>query len=86
MAKYRKKPVVIKAGQWDGSNLGEVEREIGLRMENVTISLGILNIRTLEGIMVTNPGDYVIRGVRDELYPCKKDIFEETYEVVDDEI
>lgn len=85
MAKYRKKSVVISAGQWDGSNLGEVEREIGLRMENVIISLGVLKIHTLEGIINVNPGDYIIRGVRNKLCSCKEDIFEEVYERVDDE-
>ena len=45
-----------------------------------------IEIETLEGVMVGNPGDYLIRGVKGELYPCKPDIFEETYELVSDEM
>lgn len=43
-----------------------------------------LNIKTLEGIMHANPGDWIITGIKGESYPVKKEIFEETYEVVDD--
>jgi hypothetical protein len=42
-------------------------------------------VYTLEGIMIGNPGDWLITGVNGELYPCKNDIFEKTYEKVEDE-
>lgn len=41
-------------------------------------------IRTLEGTMAASPGDYIIKGVKGEFYPCKKDIFAQTYEIIDD--
>jgi hypothetical protein len=44
--------------------------------------MGGVEIKTLEGTMVANPGDWIIRGVKGELYPCKPDIFEATYERV----
>jgi hypothetical protein len=59
---------------WIGGNGGEAERVHGARPER-----GII-IRTLEGGMTASPGDWIIRGVQGEFYPCKPDIFEATYE------
>jgi hypothetical protein len=82
MSQYRKKPVVIDAEQWDGSessyvrilNLrGKSDFEISRDWKSVIIS-------TLEGTMYADIGDWIIRGVKGELYPCKPDIFEATYE------
>lgn len=84
MAKYRKKPVVINAIRWDGSNIVELNEMAGIDFatnygrEND----GALKIHTLEGTMHVAIGDWVIKGVRGELYPCKHEIFAETYEVV----
>jgi len=91
VAKYRKKPVVIEAVQFNGSN-----RSMNLFVAWMTnngvwpfATLGIedkdnrLHIPTLEGTMEASPGDYIIRGVHGEFYPCKPEIFEATYEVVD---
>ena len=85
MGKYRKKPVVIEAIHFDGSkdSLAEVmaftkemgTREVGATPEGFTIA-------TLEGTMLARPGDWVIKGVKGEFYPCKPDIFEATYEEV----
>lgn len=80
--KYRKRPVVIEAIQWTGKNRGELEYWFG----NVALNfspVGTLTIATLEGIMKASVGDYIIKGVHGELYPCKPDIFEETYEAVE---
>lgn len=89
--KYRKKPVVIEAFKWTGDiNQTEdpswivelIEKDeiwfVGSGTENV-----IMQIDTLEGVMTAKQGDYIIRGIKGEVYPCKPDIFEETYEMVE---
>jgi hypothetical protein len=81
MAKYRKKPVVIEAEQWfpiqqHKENLGE--DELGV----VYLSDEKGRIETLEGTMTVRPGDWIIVGIAGEKYPCKPDIFEQTYELV----
>ena len=84
MAKYRKKPVVIEAvrfrsGEQDGCfNADVIAGNIRYPED------GTMLIRTLEGVMCAQPGDWIIRGVKGELYPCKPDIFEATYEPVED--
>lgn len=89
MAKYRKKPVVIEATQW--FKMGDhpaVQQSDS--MSTKPISPGIVYvekrhfIKTLEGLMEVNPGDYIITGVKGEHYPCKPDIFAMTYEEVND--
>ena len=84
--KYRKKPVVIEVVQWNGNNTYEIQDFI----ENgdwtwVQGSEGFdLYIHTLEGKMFANVDDYIIKGVQGEFYPCKPDIFEMTYEKVEE--
>ena len=85
MGYFRKKPVVIEAMQYDGNNYYEVIRwaHSGLHpMSNsiITYDGAFLRIRTLEGNMIANVGDWIIKGVSGEFYPCKPDIFEKTYE------
>jgi hypothetical protein len=80
--KYRKKPVVIDAVQWTGSNLSEIADLIG-RADNVFVAGDTIKIKTLEGTMVASPGDWIIIGVKKEIYPCKPDIFSATYEPVE---
>lgn len=82
MAKYRKKPVEIEAILFDGENFEEIGHFVGFNGRKVGRE-GRLEIITLEGVMVANPGDYIIKGVQGEFYPCKPDIFEQTYELVD---
>jgi len=79
--KYRKKPVVIDAVQWTGSNLSEIADLIG-RADNVFVAGNTIKIKTLEGVMVASPGDWIIIGVKKEIYPCKPDIFSATYDPV----
>lgn len=79
MPKYRKKPVVIEAEQFDES-LEQHER-LGLRYISGNMSP---IIETLEGPLTVSPGDWIITGVQGERYPCKPDIFEATYEPVED--
>lgn len=88
MTKYRKKPVVIEAWQFNGDTNqlpawldtaamnGKVWREAG--------AVPVLTISTLEGHMKASIGDWIIRGVQGELYPCKPDIFAATYELADE--
>ncbi len=93
MVKYRKKPVVIEAVQLDGTleNGNRILAWIGrhggdaVRGHNRRLDVGII-IRTLEGDMVAQPGDWIIRGVKGEFYPCKPDIFAATYDPVLDEV
>ena len=77
--KYRKKPVVIEAIQWIGNNLSEIDNFIGRTVDNKETTLVI---HTLEGDMEASIGDYIIKGVNGEFYPCKPDIFDKTYEEV----
>lgn len=78
MAKFRKKPVVIEAVLWDGNNAQELTRFMGV----CSIVNYCVEISTLEGTMRADEGDWIIRGVKGEFYPCKPDIFEATYEPV----
>ncbi len=88
MARYRKRPVVIDAIRYDGPgpSLDDVfawvrDLSVGEDAMYHTSARGFV-IRTLEGDMRVEPGDWVIRGVKGEYYPCKPDIFEATYEAV----
>ena len=82
--KYRKKPVVIEAVQWLGKNEPFDGKAIGLEFKDGPVERldGGIEIRTLEGTMLASVGDFIIKGVQGELYPCKPDIFEATYEAV----
>lgn len=82
MAKYKKKPVVIEAVQYTKHNKDRLIEFLGLSKEN---NLDVLIIKTLEGDMKASYGDYIIKGVKGEFYPCKPDIFKETYEEVEEE-
>ena len=86
--KYRKKPVVIEAIQLQENPFGVVmwaERfNDEIRWKIIGGKDGPkIEIPTLEGVMTANKGDYIIRGVQGEYYPCKPDIFEQTYEPVE---
>ena len=81
MAQYRKRPVVIEAIKLKFST--DSQDEI-IQWSNNTIQKGLdggLKIPTLEGMMIANTGDYIIKGIKGEFYPCKPDIFEMTYEI-----
>jgi len=97
--KFRKKPIVIEAVQWDGTEkclnevvlpfFGDISK---LPSDGVHVHPGVgftppdggLHIPTLEGTMTASPGDWIIRGVAGEFYPCKDAIFRATYEKVED--
>lgn len=91
MPRFTKKPVTVEAVQWTGRNLREVIDLTGLHpsakgwtwgeYERVVEKYG-LKIFTLEGAMPASVGDWIIKGVKGECYPCKPDIFEATYDPV----
>ena len=76
--KFRTKPCEIEAVQWTGRNVVEIMRFV--KNERAIITNGVLIIKTLEGDMVASTGDYIIRGLRGEYYPCKPDVFQKKYE------
>ena len=83
MGFYRKKPVVIQAIEWKWTNDSEIKKFIGENAKYESSSDDfILIIHTLEGDMKASVGDYIIKGVNGEFYPCKPDIFAKTYEPV----
>lgn len=77
--KYKKKPVIIEAIQWTGENLSEIDKFTQAKVKNHGL---VLIIPTLEGDMYASLGDYIIKGVNGEFYPCKPGIFAKTYEEV----
>ena len=91
MAKYRKKPIIIEATQWfrqgDSENVGKVPERFCEDIDphvrrSADIFLGYID--TLEVGHIVLPGDWIIKGVKGDFYPCKPDIFEQTYEFVED--
>lgn len=94
MSYYRKKPVIIEAIRFidgDKKNMDEITRWFNTnKLTDATYSAptkdlkkGHIMIPTLEGAMMAQDGDYIIKGVQGEFYPCKPDIFEATYEIVE---
>ena len=88
--KLRKKPVVIEAEQFDGG-FECADKLSKMYASNVWPSFdcqnvfdGRMKIHTLEGVMTANAGDWIITGVNGERYPCKPDIFDKTYEKVEE--
>lgn len=77
----RKRPIEVEAMLWTGDNYGEIIRWSN-EIWGYDPSGGTLSIHTLEGIMTANKGDYIIKGVLGEFYPCKPKIFDSTYEVI----
>lgn len=93
--KFRKKPVVIEAIQlssspgkhgdqikewaevesWGGGKLSAIGNNVNGQFEAIAMA-----VRTLEGTLSAMPGDWIIRGIKGEVYPCRPDIFDETYE------
>ena len=81
MTRYRKKPVVIEAVQWTGENADEI---VTFACPAAMLFPEGMRIKTLESAtdesLLANVGDWIIRGVKGEFYPCKPDIFAATYE------
>lgn len=87
MAKYKTKPCEIEAIQWEGDNLNEIITFVGktnlITKFEVDRKYPLLKIRTLEGDMEASVDDYIIKGLRGEFYPCKPDVFEKKYELIE---
>jgi len=81
--KYRKKPVIIEAIQFqdDADTITKISdfMQKDLSVDYSDKNNPILKIQTLEGVMMANVGDYIIKGIKGEFYPCKPDIFKNTY-------
>lgn len=82
-SRYRKKPVVIEAMRYNGLNELQVAAWMGPACDGAHTHPDGFAIRTFEGQMVARPGDWIIKGVKGEFYPCKPEIFEATYEAVE---
>lgn len=95
--KYRKKPVIVDCIQWTGENIDEVKGFVGnsLHVYMIDVSapnghetktiMASISIMKLEGEHSCRIGDYIIKGVNGEFYPCKPDIFEQTYEKAEEQ-
>lgn len=89
--KYRKRPVIIEAIQYTGYNFSEIEsfclspgaRDSCAEMRQVRDDVYACFITTLEGEHCASNGDFIIKGIKGEFYPCKPDIFEATYEAAE---
>lgn len=77
----RKKPVEVEVVRWSGDNFIEIDEFITVEHETYPKD-GFIFIETLEGTMKADIGDYIIKGVNGEFYPCKPDIFEKTYDIL----
>lgn len=77
--KFTKKPVTIEAIQWTGNNWSAFPNRMRMKMK-MGQEGDKLQISTLEGTMAANIGDWIIEGIKGEIYPCKPDIFEATYD------
>lgn len=85
MTLYRKKPVVIEAKQWNGENADEIQTFLFDGNQHAAhgwVKGQYVEIGTLEGLMVASIGDWIIKGVAGEFYPCKPEIFAATYDEV----
>ena len=81
MAKFKKRPIVIEAIQWNGKNYPEIIIFFDDKISSIHSPIHkTISIPTLEGTMAAYIGDWIIKGVNGEFYPCKPDIFEQTYE------
>jgi hypothetical protein len=79
MGKFVKKPVIIEAVQWTGENKLEISEFVQDSERRYDFKGDALFIHTLEGSMRASKGDYIIKGIEGEFYPCKPEIFEKTY-------
>ncbi len=82
MPKYRKKPIVIEAVQWTGDNFQDLIKLFKCKRRDFGNKGDSLIIYTLEGSMSADAGDYIIKGIAGEIYPCREGIFLASYDEV----
>lgn len=86
--KYRKKPVIVEAWVFTRDSIKLADSWVRRYQNDINLislvgdDVLYIEIKTLEGTMVADLGDYIIKGIKGEFYPCKPDIFEATYELV----
>ena len=86
--KFRKKPITISAMQWDGTveSIDKINSRFGQDVKYYDDEDGVyVSCLTLEGELTVSPNDWIIKGIKGEVYPCKPDIFSATYEPVEEE-
>ena len=83
--RYKTKPVEIEALEWNGDNFKEVKEftDNKAKMELLFSGKEVLVVQTLEGDMAAAIGDFIIKGLRGEFYPCKPDVFHKKYEKIE---
>lgn len=86
MTKYRKKPIIIEAVQFEGGipSIEKIVNELKIPYNIYNFTNGAFYIHTLEGTHRADVGDFIIKGIKGEFYPVKPDIFESTYEKVEE--
>ncbi len=82
---YRKKPVEVEAVEWTGDDLSEITTWAGAFVEKHPANDNELSVVTDRGAVSAQKGDYIIKGVQGEFYPCAKDVFVATYDAVEAE-
>jgi hypothetical protein len=87
MKKYRKRPIIVEVEQFIQGNMDRCFNFVTCNKYADLDKVGnpIFAIETLEGIMVAQLGDYIIKGVRGEFYPCNPDVFKETYDLIEED-
>ena len=81
--KFRKKPIIVEAIQWTGNNVEELNNFASGSSCFISFAYDRVYIETLEGTMYAISGDWVIKGIKNEVYPCNLDVFKATYEPLD---
>ena len=82
--KYVKNPIEIEAVQWNGNNEAEIKEFVKDSMRTFNYEQNAISIETPEGVMKASLNDYIIKGIKGEFYPCKPDIFENSYTKLSD--
>lgn len=86
MGRYRKKPAVIEAIQWLGTNFNEIQEFTRGSNQKLKVINRRIRIQSLEGAIYADELDYIIKGIKGEFYPCKPDIFVKTYDPIRDDV
>ena len=85
MTRYRKRPVVVDAIQFTGKNVPEIAQLLDWDFDDGDGDCDTIIIETLNGDVTVTAGEWIVRGIAGEGYPCRADLFELTYEPIDEE-